>query len=63
LFDVQLTREWLGKRLDKQQQCSDWDRRPLTAAQASVSYLDTHILRYDHWRGEGQVPIPSGILI
>eukprot|EP00277_Geminigera_cryophila_P000950 CAMPEP_0179413596 /NCGR_PEP_ID=MMETSP0799-20121207/5187_1 /TAXON_ID=46947 /ORGANISM="Geminigera cryophila, Strain CCMP2564" /LENGTH=133 /DNA_ID=CAMNT_0021186087 /DNA_START=426 /DNA_END=827 /DNA_ORIENTATION=+ len=34
----------LGERLDKRQQCSNWDRRPLLPLQMEYAALDAHIL-------------------
>ena len=35
---------WLGRRLDKSEQCSDWDARPLTEAQVAYAALDAAVL-------------------
>ena len=35
---------WLGRRLDKQEQCSDWDRRPLSASQVAYAAADAAVL-------------------
>lgn len=35
---------WLGRRLDKTEQCSDWERRPLTRAQIAYAALDAAVL-------------------
>jgi len=35
---------WLGRRLDKSEQCSDWERRPLSRAQIAYAALDAAIL-------------------
>ncbi len=32
-----LCKAWLGKELDKAEQCSDWDRRPLSPDQVKPS--------------------------
>lgn len=34
----------LGKPLDKTQQCSNWERRPLSHAQSQYAALDAHVL-------------------
>ena len=39
-----LTARWLGKRLDKAQQCSDWDARPLSMAQIQYAAADATVL-------------------
>lgn len=39
-----VTATWLGKRLDKDQQCSDWDARPLSAAQVQYAAADAAVL-------------------
>ena len=35
---------WLGRRLDKSEQCSDWERRPLSRAQVAYAALDAAVL-------------------
>ena len=35
---------WLGRRLDKSEQCSDWERRPLSRAQIAYAALDAAVL-------------------
>ncbi|CAH0364464.1 unnamed protein product [Pelagomonas calceolata] len=35
---------WLGQRLDKSEQCSDWERRPLSHAQVAYAALDASVL-------------------
>ena len=35
---------WLRAQLDKAEQCSDWDRRPLTEAQVAYAALDAAVL-------------------
>ena len=37
-------RRWLGFHLDKTEQCSDWDCRPLTASQLEYAALDAEVL-------------------
>jgi ribonuclease D len=39
-----LVRQAFGVELAKQQQCSNWGRRPLSAAQVAYAYLDTRYL-------------------
>ena len=39
-----LTRRWLGKKLSKIQQCSDWSRRPLSEGQKAYASLDSHCM-------------------
>eukprot|EP01035_Chromulina_nebulosa_P018911 gene18911-24715_t len=39
-----LTNELLGYHLNKSQQCSQWDRRPLTIKQIEYGALDTIVL-------------------
>jgi len=34
----------IGKKLDKRQQCSDWNERPLSVAQLEYAALDAHVL-------------------
>lgn len=34
----------LGRPLDKTQQCSNWERRPLSSAQSHYAALDAHVL-------------------
>ena len=38
----------IGKRLDKEQQCSDWARRPLSRDQFLYAALDAHVLLEMH---------------
>ena len=35
---------WLGKALDKEQQCSDWDSRPLSERQLRYAACDAAVL-------------------
>ena len=38
----------LGRRLDKEQQCSDWSRRPLERSQFTYAALDAYVLLEIH---------------
>ena len=37
-------RGWRGAQLDKAEQCSDWDARPLRDAQVAYAALDAAVL-------------------
>ena len=34
----------LGRPIDKRQQCSNWERRPLSQAQVAYAAIDAHVL-------------------
>jgi hypothetical protein len=36
--------QWLFHQMDKQEQCSDWNRRPLSATQVQYAALDAEVL-------------------
>ena len=39
----------LGKKLNKAEQCSDWEQRPLSAAQIEYAALDAAVVRHLFW--------------